>query len=92
MVEDLERKLGEMRELAPYADHPGAGAAGGLGAAFLALGARIVPGEEGIRCAVFGGRVEFELEGAEMHALSGEPGRAREDLEALGEELGASLG
>ena len=47
--------------------------------------------EEGVRCAVFGGRVEFELEGAEMHSLSGDPERAREDLVALGEELGSSL-
>jgi glycerate kinase len=43
-VEELERRLVGMRELAPYADLPGAGAAGGLGAALAALGAELVPG------------------------------------------------
>jgi glycerate kinase len=33
-----------MEELAPYAGLPGAGAAGGLGAALAALGAELVPG------------------------------------------------
>jgi glycerate kinase len=42
----LERRLGEMTELEPYADLPGSGAAGGLGAAFAALGADLVPGAE----------------------------------------------
>jgi glycerate 2-kinase len=136
-VDELERRLAGMNELAPYAELPGAGSAGGLGAALAALGARLVPGadlvletvgfrerirdaglvvtgegvvdkasaegkvtgtvvglcrKEGIRCAVFGGRVEEDLNGAEMHALSGDPVRAREDLEALGEELGTSIG
>ena len=45
-VEELERRLAAMEELAPYADLPGAGAAGGLGAALAALGARLVPGGE----------------------------------------------
>jgi glycerate kinase len=135
-VDELERRLAGMEELAAVADLPGAGAAGGLGAALAALGARLVPGadlvlkavgfrerirgaalvvtgegifdatsmegkvtgavvglcrEEGIRCAVFGGRVEVDMNGAEMHALSGDPDRAREDLEELGEELGSSL-
>jgi glycerate kinase len=40
----LERRLAELEELAPYADLDGAGAAGGLGAAFAALGAELVPG------------------------------------------------
>jgi glycerate kinase len=136
-VDELERRLAGMKELAAVADLPGAGAAGGLGAALATLGARLVPGadlvleavgfrerirgaalvvtgegvvdetsaegkvagavvrlcrEEGVRCAVFGGRVEVDLEGAEMHALSGDPDRAREDLEALGEKLGGSVG
>ncbi len=43
--------------------------------------------EEGARCVVFGGRVEVELEGAEMAELSGSPERAREDLVALGRAL-----
>ena len=40
----LERRLAEMTEIAPYAALPGSGAAGGLGAAFAALGAELVPG------------------------------------------------
>ena len=40
----LERRLAAMEELAPYAGLPGAGAAGGLGAALAALGARLVEG------------------------------------------------
>jgi glycerate 2-kinase len=43
-VELLERRLAAMSELAPYAELPGAGAAGGLGAAFALLGATLVPG------------------------------------------------
>ena len=43
--------------------------------------------EVGVRCVVFGGRVETELEGAELIALRGDPRRAREDLVALGERL-----
>jgi glycerate kinase len=40
----LERRLSAMEELVPYAALPGAGAAGGLGAALAALGARLVEG------------------------------------------------
>ena len=40
----LERRLAGMDELAPFAGLPGAGAAGGLGAAFAALGAELVEG------------------------------------------------
>jgi len=40
----LECRLGAMDELRPYASLAGAGAAGGLGAAFAALGAELVPG------------------------------------------------
>jgi glycerate 2-kinase len=40
----LTRRLQEMTELAPYASLPGAGAAGGLGAALAALGAELVDG------------------------------------------------
>ncbi len=43
-VATLERRLAEMDELQPYAGLPGAGAAGGLGAALAALGAELVPG------------------------------------------------
>jgi glycerate kinase len=43
-VAELERRLGADAELAPYAELPGAGAAGGLGAALAALGGELVPG------------------------------------------------
>jgi glycerate 2-kinase len=41
---ELERRLLERRSLAPFRDVPGAGAAGGLGAALAALGAELVEG------------------------------------------------
>jgi glycerate kinase len=132
-VELLERRFAAIHELAPYAELPGAGAAGGLGAALASLGADLVPGarevlrrldfparvrgadlvitgegkvdettetgkapgealricrEEHVRCVVFGGRVEAELGGAEVVALSGDPGGAAEDLRELGRRLG----
>jgi glycerate 2-kinase len=135
-VEELERRLAALEELRPFADLPGAGAAGGLGAGLAALGAKLVPGapfvlealgfrerirgaalvvtgegevdattaegkapaavlracaEEGVRCALFGGRVRSSPSGVEVHELSGDRARAREDLVALGERLGRSL-
>ena len=45
-IEELEARIGAMRELLPYANLPGAGAAGGLGAALAALGAQLVPGAQ----------------------------------------------
>jgi len=57
-VEELERRLAAMTELAAVADLPGAGAAGGLGAGLAALGATLVPGGELVLEAVgFGARV-----------------------------------
>jgi glycerate kinase len=47
--------------------------------------------DEGVRCAVFGGRVEGELPGADLYELSGDPARARDDLAELGERLGRGL-
>ena len=44
MVHLLEQRLASMEEIAPYASVPGAGAAGGLGAALAALGAKLVQG------------------------------------------------
>ena len=41
----------------------------------------------GVRCLLFGGRVE---EGVEALALSGDPARARADLEELGLALGGA--
>ena len=135
-VEQLEARLAALTELRPYADLPGAGAAGGLGAAIASLGGELVSGselvlerigfralatgadlvvtgegtvdrssgegkavgevaricrEEGVRCAVFGGRVEEALPGVEMHALSGDPERAADDLVELGGRLADAL-
>lgn len=135
-VDALEARLASIEELRPFAELPGAGAAGGLGAALAALGAALVPGaelvlgalafrdrirgatlvvtgegavdrtsaegkapaavaracgEEGVPCVVFGGVVAEPLPGVETRALSGDPARARDDLVALGEELGRSL-
>jgi glycerate 2-kinase len=45
-VEALEARLLALTELAPYASLPGAGAAGGLGAALVSLGAELVAGAE----------------------------------------------
>ena len=127
---ELERRFaGAFTSLAKL---PGAGAAGGLGAALASLGAELVPGaayvlqvtgfreraasvdlvvtgegtvdrttfsgkapgeavgacaELGVRCLLFGGRVE---DGVEALALSGDPGRAREDLEELALGLGGA--
>jgi len=43
----------------------------------------------GVRCVVFGGRVTDELPGVETIPLSGDPSRARDDLEALARRLAA---
>src|SRR5207244_1785979 len=43
---ELERRLTAMPRLEPFADLPGAGAAGGLGAALASLGAELVRGPE----------------------------------------------
>ena len=47
-VSALERRLDGMKELRPYAERPGSGAAGGLGAALAALGAELVPGADAV--------------------------------------------
>ena len=128
----LERRLAGRVDLRPYAELPGAGAAGGLGAALALLGAELAPGAAtvldllgfdellpghdlvvtgegrvdrttlagkapgevarraalaGVRCVVFGGRVDVGVPGAETVALSGDPARAEPDLEALGRTL-----
>jgi glycerate kinase len=126
-IGELERRFAD--HLQAFAKLPGAGAAGGLGAALASLGAELVPGaayvldaigfreraaaadlvvtgegtvdrttfegkapgealraceELGVECVLFGGRVE---DGSEARALSGDPARAREDLEELGLRL-----
>lgn len=45
-VEELELRLAALDELAAYRDLPGAGAGGGLGAAFAAMGAELAEGAE----------------------------------------------
>ena len=134
-VDELEARLAARDDLRPVADLPGAGAAGGLGAALAALGAELVSGAalvlelisfrerargaqlvvtgegtvdratlegkapgaalrvcvtEGVRCAVFGGHIRERLPGAELHELSGDPARARDDLLQLGRLLGGA--
>ena len=136
-VEELEAAFRAMAALAPFADLPGSGAAGGLGAALALLGAELVPGADtvldlvgfdptpyelvvtgegavdattwegkaasavarrcrdgGVDCVVFGGLLEARTAppGVSLRALSGDPARAEEDLEALGEELVRALG
>jgi glycerate kinase len=51
-VERLERALALRAELVPYAELPGAGAAGGLGAALALLGAELVAGAEWVLGAI----------------------------------------
>jgi glycerate kinase len=132
---ELERRLLSIEALEPYRDLPGAGAAGGLGAALASLGATLVEGaplvldligfrerlrgvdlvvtgegtvdrstwmgkapsavvdvcrEEGVRCAVFSGRVSEAPPELEIYELSGDPARAREDLVELGERLSST--
>jgi glycerate kinase len=45
-VAELEMRLEALEELAPYRDLPGAGAGGGLGAAFAAMGGELLEGAE----------------------------------------------
>jgi glycerate kinase len=47
-VAELEARFRAMSNLAPYAEIPGSGAAGGLGAALASLGAELVPGAEAV--------------------------------------------
>jgi glycerate kinase len=135
-VEELERRLAAMDELRPYAELPGAGAAGGLGAGLASLGGRLLPGAEvvleridfanqargadlvvtgegtldrssiegkavgevvrvcavlGVRCELFGGRIDEAPPGTQPHALSGDPDRAADDLVELGGRLARAL-
>jgi len=47
-IRELERRFRARPELAAYADLPGSGAAGGLGAALASLGAELVPGASAV--------------------------------------------
>jgi glycerate 2-kinase len=135
-VDELEARLAGMAELRPYAELPGAGAAGGLGAALASLGGDLRSGaavvleridfegrartadlvvtgegtldrsstegkavgevvrvcrELGVRCELFGGRVEEPPPNTQPHALSGDPDRAADDLVELGGRLAGAL-
>lgn len=84
-VEELELRLAAMDALRPYADLPGAGAAGGLGAALASLGGRLLPGAE-----VVLDRIDFaaQARGADL-VVTGEGMLDRSSTEgkAVGEVL-----
>ncbi len=91
-VAELERRLGAMPELASVAALPGAGAAGGLGAALAALGGTLVPGAElvlelvGFRAAADGAELVVTGEGT-VDATSAQgkaPGAVARGCSALG--------
>ncbi|MFI9818755.1 glycerate kinase family protein [Saccharothrix variisporea] len=67
-VARLEARLAGMAELAEVRDLPGAGAAGGLGAALLALGAEVTSGAGLVRRLT---RLDEALDGADL-AVTGE--------------------
>jgi glycerate 2-kinase len=91
-VLELERRLAGMTELRPVATLPGAGAAGGLGAALAALGATLVPGGElvldliGFRAVAAGCDLVVTGEGA-VDASSAE-GKATGAVAAAARSLG----
>jgi glycerate kinase len=62
-VEELERRLAAAVPLRPFARLPGAGAAGGLGAALASLGASLHPGIEVVLEAL---RFEEDIGGADL--------------------------
>jgi glycerate kinase len=86
-VDELERRLSEMDVLRPFAQLPGAGAAGGLGAALASLGARLVPGAQLVL-----ERIDFRAQaaGADL-VVTGEGAIDRSSIEgkAVGEVLRA---
>jgi glycerate kinase len=67
-VERLEARLAAMDELADVRDRPGAGAAGGLGAALMALGAAVESGAGMVRALT---RLDGALDHADL-AVTGE--------------------
>ena len=82
-VEELEQRLAAIERLRPYAHLPGAGAAGGLGAAIVALGGELVSGAD-----VVFERIDFRglVRGADL-VVTGEGKVDRSSLEgkAVGE-------
>jgi glycerate 2-kinase len=77
MVEALEARMAALEDLRPFAALPGAGAAGGLGAALAAMGALLVPGAELIAAAA---GLPDRLAGA-LLAVTGEGAVDRTSLE-----------
>jgi len=86
-VEALEARLASMGSLQPYAELPGAGAAGGLGAALASLGGKLVSG-----ASVVLERIDFHSQaaGADL-VVTGEGTIDRSSVEgkAVGEVLRA---
>jgi len=86
-VEELEARLGAMEALRPYAQLPGAGAAGGLGAALASVGGKLVSG-----ASVVLERIDFRAQavGADL-VVTGEGTIDRSSFEgkAVGEVLRA---
>jgi glycerate kinase len=91
-VEVLERRLAADEALRPYAELAGAGAAGGLGAAFAALGGELVPGAPlvletiGFRERLRGARLVLTGEGT-VDATTAE-GKAPAEVARVAAELG----
>jgi glycerate kinase len=86
-VEELERRLSAMAALRPFADLPGAGAAGGLGAALASLGGRLVSGAELVL-----ERIDFRAQAAGADLVvtgEGTIDRASTEGKAVGEVLRA---
>ena len=48
--------------------------------------------EEDVRCVLFAGLIDAAPPGVEVHALSGDPRRAADDLVELGERLARAVG
>jgi glycerate 2-kinase len=92
-VAELERRLAAEAALAPFAEIPGAGAAGGLGAALAALGANLVPGAElvaktiGLRERLSGAALAVTGEGTVDYASR--EGKVTGVVVALASEAGA---
>ena len=84
-VEELERRLSEMDTLRPFAALPGAGAAGGLGAALASLGGRLVSGAQLVL-----ERIDFRAQAAGADLVV--TGEGAIDLSSLeGKAVGAVL-
>jgi glycerate kinase len=84
-VDELEARLAGMAELRPYAELPGAGAAGGLGAALASLGGRLRSGAK-----VVLERIDFESQARTVDLVvtgEGTLDRSSTEGKAVGEVL-----